>query len=235
MPELSEEVKERLVFRAARDRASRMVSWAAVQRDVDALAEAIHSAGVVPTALIGIFQGGWLVAQCLADHFPGAPVLGCLARQGDDEARVVLFGATDGLHTEVVPEPGSTALLVDEVVDSGRTAGFYLERLRDDFGVHAHLVCLAADTAARPAPDFAAQRMDSLPALVLPWRVLRDFEQTAACLLRAEPMTTSQIDERLREFGHDIAPRVLDARLRSLAARGLVRLGDDGTWSRGGA
>ncbi|MFH8802715.1 phosphoribosyltransferase [Streptomyces sp. NPDC017936] len=236
MAELTGEARESLVFRAAKDRASRMVSWAAVQRDIDALADAVHTAGVEPAALVGIFQGGWLVAQCLADHFPGVPVLGATARADDaGDARVALFGAADGLLTPVSPEPGSTVLLVDEVVDSGRTAAFYRRRLRDDLGVDARLVCLAADTRAEPAPEFAAQRMEALPALVLPWRVLRDFEQTAACLLRAEPMTTAQIDERLREFGHDIGPRVLEARLRSLAARGLVRLTADGAWSRDGA
>ncbi|MFD7817723.1 phosphoribosyltransferase [Streptomyces sp. NPDC059785] len=236
MAELNRETKDGLVFRAAPDRASRMVSWAAVQRGVDLLAEAVHAARLAPAAVVGIFQGGWLVAQCLADHFEGARVMGAMANADEaGAARIALFDAADGLLTPAVLEPGSTVLLVDEVVDSGRTAGYYLNRLREDFGVEAYLACLAADTGAQPAPDFAAQRMESLPALVLPWRVLRDFEQTATCLLRAEPLTTSQIDERLRELGHDIGPLILEARLRSLATRGSVRLGHDGTWSCGSA
>ncbi|MEU9575249.1 phosphoribosyltransferase family protein [Streptomyces massasporeus] len=234
MPESSEDVLDGLVFRAASDRTARIMSWSAVQRDINLLAAAIRESAIMPTALIGIFQGGWLVAQCLADHFSEGPVLGALAcPDSRGEVRVELLQTRDGLLTAAVPETGSTVLLVDEVVDSGRTARFYLDRLRRDFGLRPYLACLAANADADPAPEFAAQRMDALPALVLPWRVLRDFEQTAACLLRAEPLTTHEIDERLREFGYDIPPEVLDARLHALAAKGRVSLSPDGEWSRG--
>ena len=93
------------------------------------------------------------------------------------------------------------------------------------------LCILAADTDADPSPDFAAQRMEALPALVLPWRVLRDFEQTMACLLRAGELTTDQLDERLRELGHDIAPDILSARLRDLARAGKLSATADGAWA----
>jgi hypoxanthine phosphoribosyltransferase len=212
------------------------MTWSGVQRDVDLLAAAVHAAGIVPDALIGIFQGGWIVAQCLADHFPGSLMLGALAcPDGCGGMRAELLATRDGLLAPASPEPGSTVLLVDEVVDSGRTARFYLDQLRADLGLRPYLACLAADTTADPAPDFAAQRMENLPALVLPWRILRDFAQTMACLLRAGPLTTDQIDERLRELGHDIAPDVLATRLGELAGHGQVSAGAGGTWARGSA
>jgi hypothetical protein len=64
--------------------------------------------------------------------------------------------------------------------------------------------------------------MSHLPALVLPWRVLRDIDQSAACLLAAGPLTTAQFDERLRDLGHDIDPDLLDLHLHRLAARRLL-------------
>ena len=236
MPEAITDVVDGLVFRPAAGRFARLVSWGAVQAGVDALAVSIREAGIAPAALIGVFQGGWIIAQCLADHFPASPILGVLAcPDGQGGMRAELVSTRDGLLVAAVPEPGSTVLVVDEVVDSGRTARFYLDHLRGDFGLQPYLACLAADTDADPSPDFAAQRMEALPALVLPWRVLRDFEQTMACLLRAGQLTTDQLDERLRELGHDIAPDVLSARLRDLARDGKLSASADGAWASCGA
>lgn len=122
-------------------------------------------------------------------------------------------------------------LLADEVVDSGRTARTFLGLLGRDYGLRPLLACLWADAAADPAPDFAAHRMAGLPALVLPWRIQRDAAQTIACLLRACPLTTSEIDERLRDLGHDIPPGILDRQLLGLAAAGHVRRAPSGRWA----
>jgi hypoxanthine phosphoribosyltransferase len=204
--------------------------WPAVQRAADELAAQVRAAGTVPGAVAGIASGGWIVAQCLADHFPGTPVLAAFARPGDCGPNLELAAAEDGMLRPALPPPGTTVLLTDEVADSGRTLGTFAALLRRDPGLEVLTACLAASTSASPAPDFAASRMDDLPELVLPWRVQRDFPQTIACLLRACPLTTGQIDERLRELGHDIDPAVLARRLAALAADGTVAAGSTGAW-----
>ena len=220
-----------LAYRPRDGRPARMMPWPAVQRAVDALAVQIRDAGTEPDAVIGIAQGGWIVAQCLADHFPGTPVLAAHARQDGTGLRAELASAQDGLLRPVVTlVPGAAVVLADEVIDSGRTIGAFAAMLRRDFRLTVVTACLAASTGADPAPDFAADRMDDLPELVLPWRVQRDFPQTIGCLLRACPLDTDQIDERLRELGHDIHPGVLARRLDGLAAAGLVTAGPGGQW-----
>lgn len=218
-----------LAYRPRTERPARLMPWSAVQHGIDALAVQIRAAGISPDAVVGIFQGGWIIAQCLADHFPAARVLGVLARL-DDGLRGELVSAEDGvLHRAALP-PGAVVVLADEVIDSGRTAGHFAAVLRDDFGLRVLVACLVAASAADPAPDFAANQMDDLPELVLPWRVQRDFLHAMVCLLRACPLTTAQIDERLRELGHDISPDILDRRLRGLAASGYVVPCSGGRW-----
>lgn len=185
--------------------------------DVAAQIRAAHQG---PLTLVGILQGGFIVAQSLADLLPGSVVLSASARHSREHAEgIELFTSDDGLLTRTTPPPGRALILVDEVVDSGRTARYFLGQL----AAHApELACLAAATSADPAPRFTARRMSDLPALVLPWRVLRDIDQTAACLLALGPLTTEQIDERLRELGHELGPDVLEPRLDALAHRGLL-------------
>jgi len=219
-----------LAYRPRPGRPARMMPWAAVQRGIDALAAQLRDAGAEPDAVIGIASGGWIVAQCLADHFPGVPVLVAHARPGGGGLRTELASGQDGLLCPAGLRPGAAVVLADEVIDSGRTIAAFAAMLRRDCQLTVMTACLAASTAASPAPDFAADRMDDLPELVLPWRVQRDFPQTIGCLLRACPLDTDQIDERLRELGHDIHPHILARRLDGLAAAGLVSPGPGGQW-----
>jgi hypoxanthine phosphoribosyltransferase len=173
--------------------------------------------------LVGILQGGWITAQSLADLLPASTVLAAAARQSDQRTDgLELFAGTDGLLQATAPPEARPVIVVDEVVDSGRTARFFLTHLAQLTGCEPQLACLAAADTAAPAPHFTAWTMSHLPALVLPWRVLRDIDQSAACLLAAGPLTTAQFDERLRDLGHDIDPDLLDLHLHRLAARRLL-------------
>lgn len=229
-PAVNGDVGDALVFRPDTARPARLMSWGAVQRSVDELAGTIRASLGRPRTVIGIFQGGWLVAQCLADHFPDAELLAVAGDVRGGRLRPALLDLSDGLMRPAAPPAQGEVLLVDEVVDSGRTARFHLDHLRENFGVEARLVCLAASAEADPRPEFAARTMEALPLLVLPWRLLRDFEQTASCLLRTEPLTTRQIDDRLRECGHAIATGVLEAHLGGLRERGFLTLDGQCRW-----
>ncbi|WP_103528872.1 phosphoribosyltransferase family protein [Streptomyces sp. SM12] len=219
-----------LVFTGAADRRARMVSWRAYQQMVSDVAGQIRRAhSDRSVTLVGIMQGGWIAAQSLADLLPGSAVLAAAARRGGEGRTdgVELIAATDGLLRPAEPQSGKPLIVVDEVVDSGRTARFFLDHLSHH---QPELACLAASDTAIPGPRFTAWSMSDLPALVLPWRVLRDADQTAACLLAAGPLTTAQFDERLRDLGHDIGPELLEFHLARLAARRrLQREGD--RWS----
>ncbi|MCX4581153.1 phosphoribosyltransferase family protein [Streptomyces sp. NBC_01571] len=209
-----------LVFSAADGRRARMVSWRAYQVMAADVAAQIRAQHPGPLTLVGVLQGGWITAQSLADLLPGSLVLAAAARHhGGRTDGISLFAATDGLLTPATPPAGQPVVVVDEVVDSGRTARYYLSQLAP---YSPQLACLATSDRADPAPQFAARTMSDLPALVLPWRVLRDFDQTAACLLAAGPLTTKQIDERLRELGHDLGPDLLEPHLAELARRGRL-------------
>ncbi|MDW6057918.1 phosphoribosyltransferase [Streptomyces sp. FXJ1.4098] len=210
-----------LVFTAAAGRRARMVSWLAYQQMAADVAGQIRRAHPGAVTLVGILQGGWITAQSLADLLPGSTVLAAAARRREDRIDgLELFAAADGLLQPGRPPGGQPLIVVDEVVDSGRTARFFLDHLAP-YG--PQLACLVASDTAAPAPHFSAWSMSDLPALVLPWRVLRDADQTAVCLLAAGPLTTAQLDERLRDLGHDIDPDLLESHLAGLAARGRLR------------
>ncbi|MCX4682156.1 phosphoribosyltransferase [Streptomyces sp. NBC_01433] len=227
-PHTSAEVPvDELVFTAAAGRRARMVSWLAYQQMAADVAGQIRRAHPGAVTLVGILQGGWITAQSLADLLPGSTVLAAAARRrGERTHGLELLAAADGLLAPGTPPPGQPLIVVDEVVDSGRTARFFLDHLAP---YEPQLACLAASDTADPAPHFTAWSMSDLPALVLPWRVLRDADQTTGCLLAAGPLTTAQLDERLRDLGHDIDPDLLESHLDHLAARDRLHR-DGGLW-----
>lgn len=223
-----------LAYRPDPSRPARIMPWPQFQENIDILAGQVRDVGAIPDAIAGICSGGWITAQALADHFPGIPVLAAAAPQDvrpGGEVTTVLLASADGMLREARLQPATTLLLVDEIIDSGRTIGAIAAGIGRGFpGTRILLACLAADAAADPAPDFAARRMNGLPEFALPWRIQRDFAQTAACLLASGPLTTSEIDERLRDLGHDIPPHRLQALLSGLAASGRITAAG-GTWA----
>lgn len=221
-----------LAYRPDPARPARIMPWPMFQENTDVLAAQVRDAGIRPDVITGIFSGGWITAQALADHFPGTPVLAAACETGPaGEPAVVLWSAADGMLAPAWPPNGGVLLLVDEVIDSGRTVCAMAAGItRSCPGIRILTACLACDEAARPVPDFAARRMSGLPEFVLPWRIQRDFPATAACLLRGGPLTTDEIDERLRELGHDIPPPALARMLAGIAGDGILTAAD-GRWA----
>ena len=98
-------------------------------------------------------------------------------------------------------------MLADEVIDSGRTIGAFAAMLRRDYKLTVVTACLAASTGADPAPDFAADRMDDLPELVL---------HTRATPSPANPLGVKGCGEAGAAGG---CPAVMNALADALAAR----------------
>jgi hypoxanthine phosphoribosyltransferase len=211
------DVAETLTHLMPTGRPARIVTWAAFQRLVDELVGKVVD--FRPDLVVGILQGGWVVAQALGDQLPDVvtTMIG-----GDLDHGFQLLAADDGILRPGPAPAGARILLVDEVVDSGRTAGYFTEKLVAEGAAAVATACLFSTQDGRPGAQFAARRFDHLPNLVFPWRVLRDLQATMDCLLAAGPQTVPELRSRLADLGFT---RVhgLEKGLEKLRSRGLLQ------------
>lgn len=208
-----------LAYELDLSRPSRIVTWQDYSAAVATLAGHLRGAALGQrTVLAGVLQGGFIVAQSLADHLGHEHVSTLAEGPGDSGLRMHL--AADSAEVDVTVA-GKTVVVIDEVIDSGRTARYFARRLADAGATAVMLACLFQSRDSAVAA-YAAVVVDSMPNLILPWRVLRDLPATVKALTEHGPLTTERMVEHLAEHGAVIAPEALLSRLRQLRARNLV-------------
>ncbi len=214
-----------LIFEPRADRGGVYVSWSEYQQLVNALADRIAVAGA-PSHLVGILNGGWVVAQSLADHFPACVTGGIQSAASPAGPTVSLILSGDGSRRLA----GADVLLVDEVVDTGRSAAFFAAHIAAQGAARVRVATLIADVAASPQADFAARTLSRLPNLVFPWRVRRDLPSYLDALLAAGPLTLAGFLCQAEKDGHPLPEALVSRALAGLAERGVLFLDSAGCW-----
>ena len=216
-----------LTFTLDADRPAVLVGWPEYEVLVAELAGHISALGQ-DVALVGFLHGGLMVAQSLADRL-GCPIVVAMAAEPSGDPRLIY--AVDG----VIADPFWTrrTVVIDEVVDSGRTMEYALSAL-STAGYHKPIGATLFAGRTTIAGLLTARRMDPLPNIVLPWRVLRDFPATAGCLLADGPKTSEEIADALEERGFfGLYPERLETSLALARAAGVVnRSGNRWEWRR---
>lgn len=211
-------------------RPGKIVTWHDYSVAVATLAD--HLRGAVleqSTVLAGVLQGGFIVAQSLADHLGRDHVSTLADGPNDSGLRMHLVADSAEVDVEVA---GKTVVVINEVIDSGRTARYFARRLADAGAKEIMLACLfqSRDSAV---DAHAAVVLDSMPNLILPWRILRDLPAAIKALTEHGPLSTERMIEHLAEHGAVIAPEVLLPRLQQLRARNLIARTETGwRWCR---
>jgi hypoxanthine phosphoribosyltransferase len=208
-----------LTYKLDLSRPSRIVTWHDYSVAVATLADRLRGDVIEQsTVLAGVLQGGFIVAQSLADYL-GHNHVSTLA-DGPNGSGLRMHLAADSAEVDV-EVAGKTVLVIDEVIDSGRTARFFARRLADAGADKVMLACLfqSRDSAVNA---YAALTLDSMPNLILPWRILRDLPAVIKALTEHGPLTTERLAENLAEHDAVIAPEVLLSGLQQLRTRNLI-------------
>ncbi len=143
----------------------RRVSWAAIERGIDALARAIRAARLRPDALVGVLRGGLVPARLLADALDVAELFTIRARAYDGTRPL---GSVE-VGPARLPLAGKQVLLVDDICDSGATLRGTLRRLRRRGPRGLATAALYWRRGAEPGPDFHAARVPPGVWVVFPW------------------------------------------------------------------
>lgn len=154
---------------------SKEIGWIELQEDVNILAATIKRSGYIPDTIVGVFQGGWIVCQILADHFPRAAIMGASSKTIDGVVSSVLLGTEDDGELEgrgLISQ--KRVLIVDEVVESGRTLNFHCEKILELGASELKSACLYTFKSSPVQADYYVAMQATLTNYILPWRVQRD-------------------------------------------------------------
>jgi hypoxanthine phosphoribosyltransferase len=206
------------------------VDWEKYQEKIGCLVEQLEKR-YKPDVLVGVFQGGWIVAQSVADSFPDARIMGAVRVAGRNRPRLRLV-STDG--RSLPPSRGirnGRVLLVDEVIDSGRTIQFCRDMLKTWQPIELRVGCMYLYARSQFQPDFASEVFTTARNYVLPWRMKRDLCGIVYNLLHTRPMRADEIVTGVeRTFRAALGAREVMRALQELEMRCLAGL-RDGVWS----
>lgn len=118
--------------------------------------------------ILGIFQGGYIVAQSIADFFPDAKIGGI--KVGEEEG--VFFTDEIGGDRDL---SNKHVLLVDEVVESGNTLIACKKILAEKCVTNIKTACMYLYANSRVKTNFYGELFAEKQNIIFPWRYLRDM------------------------------------------------------------
>lgn len=139
------------------------VSWERFHRDARLLAEMVHRRAETPwRALVGIARGGMVPACILARELEIRVVetIALASYQHQDQGALQLLKAPDG----ALMGDGTGVLIVDDLVDTGRTLAFLRERYP-----RAHLATVYAKPMGAQLADSYVSEVSQESWIYLPW------------------------------------------------------------------
>lgn len=144
------------------------LSWCQFHQDCERLAGRIRDAGKRYDKMVCITRGGVFVGGLLA-HFLDIRDITTIALKLYDgstqQAEVVEVSAPD------MPEPGSSILVVDDLLDSGRTLAYIMEKWGDDYEID--FAVLYDKGGGEIRPDFMAMPIPN-EWVWFPWELSGD-------------------------------------------------------------
>ena len=137
-------------------------NWREVATYSHFLAEKIRRSGFYPDEIVGIQRGGVIPAALLSYRFGGKGVL-TLQIEKDGEKRIVI----PAKYIDLEALNGTNILLVEDMLETGRSARAGLEFLRDK-GAIVRLACYFTRPENEIEPDFVLARNVKIP-ITFPW------------------------------------------------------------------
>jgi hypoxanthine phosphoribosyltransferase len=145
----------------------KVLTWNRVYSDLLRLWRKIVRSGFVPDVIVGVCRGGWVPARVLSDLLNPA-LLGSIGIEfythvGETKRRPTL---TQPLSVKV---SGKKVLLVDEVVDSGKSLKLAKEKVLKEGSKEVRTVAMFVKPWSTIQPDYEGEKTSCW--IVFPWEV----------------------------------------------------------------
>lgn len=144
---------------------SKIVTWAEYQMKIEELAEQIDESSY--DYVIGVFQGGYIVAMSLADYLFKAKTGGVVS-----DINVVVF--TEAMKMDSGEIQGKSILLVDEVVESGSSIKKCKNILTSYNVGKISTACIYCNIYSNEKIDYFVESFEGNKNFIFPWRINRD-------------------------------------------------------------
>ena len=197
----------------------RLATWADLDAWTGRIAAKVHAAGRNPQVIIGLTRGGWVPARLVADHLGVKRLLALqTAHWGITATKDGHAALTERLSGSV---EGATALVVDDITDTGESLALAVEHIRTE-GRPARLetaTCLHI-THSKFVPNYFAEEVPAAHWVwvVFPWTYWEDLRALATKAL-PEGKDAAGVTRLLREKCHLPVPPVdVEHALRQAAA-----------------
>jgi xanthine phosphoribosyltransferase len=147
-----------------------IVSWVELHRDARYLSEMLHAKGTWK-GIIAITRGGLIPAALVARELDIRLVdTVCVMSYGSSSSGQAEQEQSDVRILKDVAGDGEGYLLIDDLVDSGRTAGVVRKMLPK-----AHFATLYAKPAGRPIVDTCVKEFKQTKWIFFPWDIEYKF------------------------------------------------------------
>lgn len=184
---------------------SRIVTWIEYQKKIVKLASLINESYDI---ILGIFQGGYIVAMSLADLLIKAKVGGIISSIGNAKKIVVL---TDEKCIGMADLQGKKILLVDEVVESGYSI-MKCKCILNELGVEKiGSACIYCNINSNEKIDYYAEEFVEGVNFIFPWRANRDCESLLTDVMEYRVLySEKELMNKIRDaFGIELSEQVV--------------------------
>lgn len=181
------------------------ITWEEIHEKSLELAIKVLESGYRPDTIIGILRGGYIIARIIADAL------------NIDELGIVevKFYKSVGERAErpIITQPlvidvrGKKVLIVDDVVESGRTLEIVTEQTRLRGAKEVKVAALFFKPKSIIIPDFYAVKTTKW--IVFPWELGELFR---IYNVKSE----AEAKELLRKIGYDVSDKIVESVMRSI-------------------
>lgn len=172
-----------------------VLSWDQCQEFCFFIYQKVIESGYQPDVIIGLARGGWIPARILSDFFSkDLSTLRVEFYRGIEERE----GAPRLTQSLSMYKEWKHPLVVDDIVDSGKSLSLALEHLKSLGFEEIKSACLHIKPGAERVPDFYVK--ETAAWVVYPWEVT-EFTVSLATLLTREAVSPDRIEERLLSLG----------------------------------
>jgi len=153
-----------------------IITWKEYQTKIEQLAEVIDESY---DYILGIFQGGYIVAMSLADYLYKSKTGGIISA-----TNMVVY--TDGMKVEDTMIKGKKILLVDEVVESGSSIKKCKDILSTLNVAKVSTACIYCNIYSNERIDYFVESFNGDVNYIFPWRNNRDCVSLLADVMNSE-------------------------------------------------
>lgn len=178
----------------------KIVNWDEIQKTLYNSTREVIQSDFDPTAIVGIARGGWMPARCVADFLEINNLTSVKVDhyQGTEktENAVLQFDARS------VAIDDENVLVVDDIVDTGKTLSKSLESIENKGAIKARSMTIHSIPSSDINPDYIGKSYDKFYWVIYPWNITEDINEILKNVIRSEEDKINTYELRLRLDEH---------------------------------